>query len=621
MLISAAVPMIMGGVMVFITRQWLYSLFMLMTPVMVLGNWLGGSKQRGGSHRRKLRAYTAELAEAETKLEQAKAADEKRRREDAMDPAQVLLTATGPRRRLWERRATDPDTLQLRVGLFDRPALIELVGPRPPACPRCRVRSACPVSLPLAELGVVGLSGPRDASRALARWLVAQAAALHSPRDLAIIVLSADPAAGPHWNWVRWLPHCAPREGEDCVALIGADPDTVARRVTELAIRITERRRAAEPAGAFAGAGSAAARRGVQHPAGPGRRPAAPPGARHAAGAFAVPQVGLHAICIDDDERLLPEECTAVAMWDWDRPDPRYGCAATGSTRSARCWPTRCPPAWCGNGRARPRRTPRCSRRSATADRLARALAPGGDVLRDDAIDDPREARLLADPRCRSVASGCRRPGSGGRTTSVPIGVAADGVFSVDLRLDGPHGLIAGTTGAGKSELLQTMIASLAVANRPDEMTFVLIDYKGGAAFKDCASLPHVVGMVTDLDGHLTERALKSLGAELRRREEILLHAGAKDIEDYCDMFDAGDRRASIACPGWSWSSTSSPRWWASCPTSWRGSSTSADAAGHWACTCCSPPSGPPASSPATSAPTPTCGSRCASPTPTSPPT
>src|SRR6266704_2177728 len=101
--------------------------------------------------------------------------------------------------------------------------------------------------------------------------------------------------------------------------------------------------------------------------------------------------------------------------------------------------------------------------------------------------------------------------------------------------LDGPHGLVAGTTGAGKSELLQTIIASLAVANRPDAMTFVLIDYKGGSAFKDCVHLPHTVGMVTDLDGHLTERALQSLNAELKRREELLLHAGAKDIEDYWD--------------------------------------------------------------------------------------
>ena len=172
------------------------------------------------------------------------------------------------------------------------------------------------------------------------------------------------------------------------------------------------------------------------------------------------------------------------------------------------------------------------------ADRVARALAPVRDVSRDDSDSMiPDSARLLdlihmPDPHPDLVLMAWQKRG---RTTKVPIGVSADGPFILDLSADGPHGLVAGTTGAGKSELLQTIIAVLCVANRPDAMTFVLIDYKGGSAFKDCARLPHTVGMVSDLDGHLTVRALDSLGAELKRREEMLLHAGAKDIEDYWD--------------------------------------------------------------------------------------
>ena len=122
--------------------------------------------------------------------------------------------------------------------------------------------------------------------------------------------------------------------------------------------------------------------------------------------------------------------------------------------------------------------------------------------------------------------------------------------YAVDLRRDGPHALVGGTTGAGKSELLQTMIASLALGNRPDEMAFVLVDYKGGSAFKDCARLPHTVGLVTDLDGHLTARALASLEAELTRREQPARPTPAPRTSRTTRRAPA---RTTHACPGWSW--------------------------------------------------------------------
>jgi DNA segregation ATPase FtsK/SpoIIIE, S-DNA-T family len=103
----------------------------------------------------------------------------------------------------------------------------------------------------------------------------------------------------------------------------------------------------------------------------------------------------------------------------------------------------------------------------------------------------------------------------------------------VDLAVDGPHALVAGTTGAGKSELLRTLVTSLAVVNRPDELVMVLVDYKGGSAFADCAALPHCVGLVTDLDPHLADRALTSLGAELKRRERLMAGVGARDLTAY----------------------------------------------------------------------------------------
>ena len=117
------------------------------------------------------------------------------------------------------------------------------------------------------------------------------------------------------------------------------------------------------------------------------------------------------------------------------------------------------------------------------------------------------------------------------------IGVAADGIVDVDLVRDGPHALLAGTTGSGKSELLRTLVVGLAAAASPEELQMVLVDYKGGATFDALDRLPHVSAVVSDLDERLAERALRALHAELRRRERLLR-------EHHVDDLDRLDRRA-----------------------------------------------------------------------------
>ncbi len=131
-----------------------------------------------------------------------------------------------------------------------------------------------------------------------------------------------------------------------------------------------------------------------------------------------------------------------------------------------------------------------------------------------------------------AVAAAWRSAGSDPAPLAI-LGTAADGVVEIDLARDGPHALVAGTTGSGKSELLRTLVVSLAARSSPDHLTFVLVDYKGGSTFDACADLPHTVGLVTDLDGRLAERALTSLEAELRRRERLLRGVGAVDLADW----------------------------------------------------------------------------------------
>jgi S-DNA-T family DNA segregation ATPase FtsK/SpoIIIE len=223
------------------------------------------------------------------------------------------------------------------------------------------------------------------------------------------------------------------------------------------------------------------------------------------------PAVRVFAVCLDAQERLLPEECTTVVRCDPDGLVVRQ----TNSPDVTTIRPDDVSLEWC--------------------EHIARALASLRDVTPDESGGLPDAVRLLDllamdQPNARQLAdSWARRPAS----TAFPIGKGFDGQVTFDLVRDGPHGLIAGTTGSGKSELLQTMVASLAAVNRPDELVFVLVDYKGGSAFHSCVRLPHTLGMVTDLDEALSLRALESLAAELRRREHMLAEVGAKDLPEY----------------------------------------------------------------------------------------
>lgn len=116
-----------------------------------------------------------------------------------------------------------------------------------------------------------------------------------------------------------------------------------------------------------------------------------------------------------------------------------------------------------------------------------------------------------------------------GPTTAVTIGRAAEGPYDVDLVSEGPHAVIGGTTGSGKSELLSTWVLGLAAANSPQDVSMLLVDFKGGATFEPLRRLPHVVGVITDLDPAGAERALQSLRAEVRHRERVLREQGVHD--------------------------------------------------------------------------------------------
>lgn len=139
------------------------------------------------------------------------------------------------------------------------------------------------------------------------------------------------------------------------------------------------------------------------------------------------------------------------------------------------------------------------------------------------------EAGLPASVGYSDASAGAPPPASGPSLSAV-IGSTAAGPVCVDIVADGPHAIVGGTTGSGKSELLITWAASIAERYPPDAVTLLLVDFKGGAAFAPLLGLPHVVGVLTDLDSGSAARALESLRAEIRYRERFLRDRDARDI-------------------------------------------------------------------------------------------
>ncbi|ANZ14892.1 type VII secretion protein EccCa/type VII secretion protein EccCb [Streptomyces noursei ATCC 11455] len=442
------------------------------------------------------------------------------------EPAQ-LWAVIAERTRLWERRSGDDDFAQVRVGLGPQTLATRLIVPRAEPAEEWEPLSAhalrhfvaayeyldeLPLALSLRAFPRLTIRGDTDTVQGTVRALVCQLAALHSPDDVRIAVVTA-PGTVAEWEWIKWLPHARATERE------AAD----SRRTQRLLIYSSLDDLEEDFAEDFS--------------------------TRPAWDADAQPLLDRAHVVI-----LLDPGPTITFPWPFDR-DGFQGVTvieletAIDGQRQRRT---------SGRGARRVDRRPGMAVEQNTlilvsnsgstyagipdtlsaveATALARALSP----LRtsDDEDADPLLGNLgftelmgIADPttfdpvpRHHLVQDRLR----------VPLGVDGDGKPVVlDLKEAsqggmGPHGLCVGATGSGKSELLRTLVLGLAATHTSETLNFILADFKGGATFAGLADLPHVAAFITNLveDLTLVDRMQDALSGELLRRQELLRTAG-----------------------------------------------------------------------------------------------
>jgi S-DNA-T family DNA segregation ATPase FtsK/SpoIIIE len=511
-MVAVITPVLAGVLMAVLLKQLEYLAFIALSPMMVIGNLFSDRRRSKRGYRQRVADYERQRSAVVSEAEASLRAELDYRRHVHPDPAILLLIASAPSRRLWERTRGDDDFLAVRIGTGMVPWLKDTArrgGDRDAATDEL---PDAPVVLPLADCGAIGVTGSAHQVRALARGMLLSLAVLHSPHEASVTVLTGQQAGG--WDWLRGLPHARLPGGRDGAARIGDDPDSIRLRLAELHAALEARR----PGTSHGRVRPGSSRCDVVVLDGSHQLRMEP-------GVAALlrdgPAAGIYFLCLDDNVARLPPECRrAVVQLSDDRGatvaavhGPGYDIAAVAA--------------------------------DAVSARVCQAAAQAMAHIREE---NPRDAEDVPPSAVRFLdLAGLEPPtperirslwAAGGRSTRALLGSRLDGPFVIDLS-QGPHMLIAGTTGSGKSELLQTLVASLAVANRPDAMNLVLIDYKGGAAFQGCAPLPHTVGMVTDLDEFEVERALASLRAELQRRKAILAQAGKSDIRQYWEAMHA----------------------------------------------------------------------------------
>ncbi|HET6672423.1 MAG TPA: FtsK/SpoIIIE domain-containing protein [Agromyces sp.] len=550
-------PVLMGFAIFAITQRPASLLLVFMAPVMMLGNFIGQRTQSGKKLRQEIETFETQIEDLEIALAEQVDVERTRRHAEAPPVAGVYDEAMRLGPLLWTRRPEHWNFLSLRLGVGRARSrnTIQQAGGTETGIARyqrqvtkLRTRFEDIDEVPLIELlpssGAIGIAGPQHLAADVMRGIGMQLFGLHAPNEI-ITAAIVDPAWSQELEWMKWLPHTTSTRNPFADIALADNQSAGTQLLNALEGSI------------LAGLPGAATRRGPLRPEDASMALGAqvgsaisPGGADQGDTALVLfvsadapvdrprltqliergPDAGIYTVFVGPTVESLPAACRTYIDASGGLEDAVVGFVRAGEQYSSV-------------------RVEGVSR--TYAEVFAKRLAPVVDAstVIEDSSDLPRHVPMLGVighefaehpgsvvERWRQNNSILDRSGSvlprlrRASTLKAFVGQSNPDAMALDLRTQGPHALVGGTTGSGKSEFLQAWVLGMAAEYSPDRVTFLFVDYKGGSAFADCVDLPHCVGLVTDLSPHLVRRALTSLRAELHHREHLFNRKKAKDL-------------------------------------------------------------------------------------------
>ena len=474
--------------------------------------------------------YLQFIADTRSELNIAKEQQIKSMFEMNPDPAECIQRINRIDNKLWERTPSHNDFLFIRIGIGSVPHCIKInytkqaiimendplmMEPHRLALEFQNINDA-PVTLDLAQSGICGIAGEKSRTSSLVRNILIQCITHHGYDDIRIVILTSSQEV-ENWKWMGFIPHIWDDKYTARYILCGKAMAHKALSTLYSILKEREQKKSEMntlPHYIFI----------VEDPTLLENEPIS----RYLYNNSS--NLGISAIFIAPNKAYLPMNCTKIITVD--------GKNAEIADRSSGEKAVFIPDLTVHNNLDIAARKMAALRLKNSCDEFS--LPNSITLLEMYKVKKVEEVDILSLWKRNKTFMGMK----------VPIGAKAGGEpFYLDMHETGygPHGLVAGTTGSGKSELLQSIIISLAINFHPHDIVFVLIDYKGGGMADVFENLPHLVGTITNLGGNQTNRALLSIKSELLRRQRIFLEYGVNNIDKYQKLYYSRKERDTNA--------------------------------------------------------------------------